>query len=89
MIKLLLTGSIFLALAAKTNNIQSIRSGLPVSVTADTSIYNFKVDGLEGGTIDLSTYKGKKIMIVNTASYCGNTHQYADLETLYQNIKIN
>ena len=37
------------------------------------SIYDFKVDGLDGGTIDFSQYKGKKIMIVNTASQCGNT----------------
>ncbi len=55
--------------------------------TSDTTIYDFKVTGLEGGTIDLSAYKGKKIMIVNTASFCGNTHQYADLETLYQKHK--
>ena len=53
----------------------------------DTTIYDFKVPGLEGGTIDLSAYKGKKIMIVNTASLCGNTHQYADLEALYQKYK--
>ncbi|MFL5807928.1 MAG: glutathione peroxidase [Flavisolibacter sp.] len=52
-----------------------------------SSIYDFKVDGLEGGTIDLSQYKGKKIMIVNTASKCGNTPQYADLEKLYEAYK--
>ena len=50
-----------------------------------TSIYDFKVPGLDGGsTIDFALYKGKKIMIVNTASYCGNTPQYKDLETLYE-----
>src|SRR6186997_1149600 len=52
-----------------------------------TSIYDFKVDGLEGGKIDFSQYKGKKIMIVNTASKCGNTKQYADLEKLYEKYK--
>jgi len=52
-----------------------------------TSIYDFKVAGLDGGTIDLSKYKGKKIMIVNTASKCGNTPQYADLEKLYEKYK--
>jgi glutathione peroxidase len=52
-----------------------------------TSIYDFKVPGLEGGTIDFSSYKGKKIMIVNTASKCGNTPQYADLEKLYEKYK--
>jgi len=46
------------------------------------SIYDFKVEGLSGGTIDFAKYKGKKILIVNTASQCGNTPQYADLEAL-------
>ena len=40
-----------------------------------------------GGTIDLSAYKGKKILIVNTASKCGFTPQYADLEKLYEKYK--
>ncbi|MBS1688104.1 MAG: glutathione peroxidase [Bacteroidetes bacterium] len=46
------------------------------------SIYDFKVSGLTGGTIDFSKYKGKKILIVNTASKCGNTPQYKQLEAL-------
>lgn len=54
---------------------------------ASTSIYDFKVPGLEGGQIDFSKFKGKKIMIVNTASQCGNTPQYADLEKLYEAYK--
>ena len=54
---------------------------------AATSIYDFKVPGLDGNTIDLSKYKGKKIMIVNTASKCGNTPQYAALEKLYEKYK--
>ena len=40
-----------------------------------------------GDEIDFSKYKGKKIMIVNTASKCGNTPQYADLEKLYEKYK--
>jgi glutathione peroxidase len=48
------------------------------------SIYDFKVEALTGGTIDFAKYKGKKILIVNTASECGNTPQYADLEALYK-----
>ena len=51
------------------------------------SIYDFKVPGLDGTSIDFSKYKGKKIMIVNTASMCGNTPQYADLEKLYEKYK--
>jgi len=52
-----------------------------------SSIYEFKVPGLEGGQIDFSKFKGKKIMIVNTASKCGNTPQYAELEQLYEAYK--
>ena len=52
-----------------------------------TTIYDFKVPALLGGTIDFSAFKGKKIMIVNTASKCGNTPQYAELEKLYEQYK--
>ncbi len=51
------------------------------------SIYDFKVAALDGTTIDFSKYKGKKIMIVNTASECGNTPQYSDLEKMYEKYK--
>ncbi len=51
------------------------------------SIYDFKVPGLEGSDIDFSQYKGKKIMIVNTASKCGLTPQYEGLEQLYKKYK--
>lgn len=52
-----------------------------------TSIYDFKVESVDGGKINLADYKGKKILIVNTASLCGNTPQYADLEQLYRKYK--
>ena len=52
-----------------------------------SSIYDFKVDGLDGKQIDLSQYKGKKMLIVNVASYCGYTYQYEGLEKLYQTYK--
>jgi len=60
---------------------------LASTLLAASSIYDFKVDGLDGGTIDFSKFKGKKIMIVNTASKCGNTPQYAELEQLYEKYK--
>ena len=52
------------------------------------SIYDFKVDALTSGTIDFSKFKGKKILIVNTASECGYTPQYEGLESLYKEFKI-
>lgn len=51
------------------------------------SIYDFKVDGLTGGAIDFSAFKGKKILIVNTASHCTYTPQYEQLEALYKKYK--
>lgn len=52
-----------------------------------TSIYDFKVTSLDGKEINFSNYKGKKILVVNTASQCGYTPQYADLEKLYEKYK--
>jgi glutathione peroxidase len=48
------------------------------------AIYDFKVDDLAGKQIDFSRYKGKPLLIVNTASKCAFTPQYAQLETLHQ-----
>lgn len=51
------------------------------------SIYDFKVEALDGSIIDFSKFKGKKILIVNTASKCGYTPQYEGLEKLYEQYK--
>ena len=59
------------------------------NITMNNSIHQFKVPSLDGGTIDFSTFKGKKILVVNTASECGYTPQYAELQELYENHKSN
>jgi len=48
------------------------------------SLYDFKVNALDGKAIDFSKYKGKTLLIVNVASKCGNTPQYADLQKLHE-----
>jgi glutathione peroxidase len=48
-----------------------------------TSIYNIAIKDIKGNPIDLSTYKGKKILFVNVASECGFTGQYQGLQELY------
>jgi glutathione peroxidase len=57
------------------------------NIMKSPTIYQFKVPALTGGTIDFSQFKGKKLLIVNTASKCGNTPQYEDLENLYNKYK--
>ena len=52
-------------------------------------IYQFKVKTLSDEEFDFSSLKGKKIMIVNTASKCGNTPQYKDLQEIYDTYKDN
>jgi glutathione peroxidase len=51
------------------------------------TIYQFKVEDLSGKSFDFASLKGKKIMIVNTASKCGLTPQYKDLEAVYEQYK--
>jgi len=51
---------------------------------ATGSIYDFKIKSLDGKDIDFSQYKVKKLLIVNTASKCGKTPQYAGLEQLHE-----
>jgi glutathione peroxidase len=56
-----------------------------LSVSAfSQGFYDFKVNTLEGQPFDFASLKGKKVMIVNTASKCGNTPQYKDLEEIYE-----
>ena len=49
-----------------------------------SSIYEFKMNSIDGKLIDFSQYKGKTLLIVNTASKCGYTPQYAELEKLHE-----
>ena len=54
----------------------------PVETAAPASVYDFTVKSIDGKDVKLSQYKGKKLLIVNTASKCGFTPQYEELEEL-------
>jgi len=55
-----------------------------MSISADTSIYDFELDSLSGDEISLSEFEGNVLLIVNTASECGYTPQYKELQELYE-----
>lgn len=55
-----------------------------LSLFSASSVYDFKVNALDGKLIDFAQYKGKTLLIVNTASQCGYTPQYADLQKLHE-----
>lgn len=86
MIKALSISALLLSCVTQDqNNITPIKSAEMNTVNADTStsIHSFKITSIDGGIIDFAAFKGKKILIVNTASECGYTPQYKDLEKLY------
>ncbi len=61
----------------------------PAKDHVSKSIYDFKVQALDGKTIDFAQFKGKKILIVNTTSIATNNPQYAELEALSKKYKDN
>jgi glutathione peroxidase len=71
----------------KLINLLAILGGIfttSVQAQVPASFYDFKVTTIDGQEFNFSSLKGKKVMIVNTASKCGFTPQYADLERLYK-----
>lgn len=77
----------FVAILQSCTNQKSEISKAKTTELMGKTIYDFKVESLDGKEINFADFKGKKILIVNTASECGFTPQYADLEKLYEEYK--
>ena len=58
-----------------------------VSANYDKVFFDFKINSISGEQIDLGNYQNKVILVVNTASYCGCTNQYNDLQLLWEKYK--
>lgn len=85
-------GLVILALAAVAVASAAYKYGMilnpsPTAPPPEKSIYDFTMKNIDGQNVKLNTYKGKVVMIVNTASKCGYTPQYEGLQGLYDKYK--
>lgn len=79
-----LTGILFFMSTNSQAQIESLNQNKKME---EKTIYQYKVLDIKGKEFDFETLRGKKILIVNTASKCGYTPQYADLQSLHEKYK--
>jgi len=82
---LILLGLGFSAFSTSKTYAHEKQSNAPLHAGVTTApLYGFRLPDIDGHPVDLKTFKGKVLLIVNTASMCGNTPQYADLQEMYE-----
>ncbi len=86
-LRVLLIVMSFMACKQKNNKDMATNATTPAKEQQAENIHQFKVKTLTDEDFDFSSLKGKKVMIVNTASECGLTPQYKDLQTIYDTYK--
>jgi len=79
----LLTLAVCGGLMTGLRNAQAEQEGLLMAAKT-SNLYDFTMDDIDGKPVNLGQYKGQVLLVVNTASLCGNTPQYTDLETMYE-----
>ncbi|MBC7407721.1 MAG: glutathione peroxidase [Arcicella sp.] len=84
LLKLMKVGSLLGALAIPFTQNGHVERPKNFTVTSSKNLHEFKMKSLDGKNVDLSIYKGKKVVILNTASKCGFTPQYGDWEKFYE-----
>jgi len=76
--------SAYQAQAGEAGRATNPPEGVRLVSTQSASVYDFTLSDIDGKPLPLSRFKGKVLMLVNTASFCGNTPQYEQLETMYE-----
>ena len=75
------------ALEMSLGSVDAAEQGATRMAAKASTVYDFTLNDIDGKPVSLGQYKGKVIMLVNTASFCGNTPQYSDLEKMYETYK--
>jgi glutathione peroxidase len=76
--------TVFTLFSIRTNQILARPMHTPVTDSTATSFFSFTVNSLDGKPVSFEQYRGKKIIVLNTASECGYTPQYADWQKFYE-----
>lgn len=79
---LLMTGTVAMAGATKASKSEVSAVSTPLCTAEEPGFFGLKAKGIDGKEVDLSAYRGKVVMVVNTASRCGYTGQYKELQRL-------